>query len=1215
MTFWTLIRRSLRFHARAHLGVVLGATVGSAALIGALVVGDSVRESLRQMALRRLGAIHFALQTPDRLFRQDLRQRLSPGPTSGPVRVDSATPSNGSLSSAGPLSSALVLPGVVVRQDGAARANRVNVVGIETPAWPHAERGWPRFAGWNGLSAGEPSKDHDSNRFQGSDTLLQQWQAGETAFINETLARQLGARPGDEIIVRVRKPTALGLDAALSPRDESAQALRLKIGAILSPEMLGDFSLSAQQIPPANLFLPLSFLAEKVGAGGRANLLVAGPVGAGSLSWLEGGLQRAWRLEDAELSVRAVEPPPGATGGESLRPFVEVTSTRVFLEPPVVAAALMARTRLLTNHQGFEADTPQDVSFSRFVTNGVGVLTYLANLIRAGDRATPYSMVAAVDGRWLPPQMRDDEVLVNEWLAEDLEVKPGDKVELSYYVVDSGSRLIERTNSFRVRATVPLRGIYADRTLMPEFPGLAKAESTHDWDAGFPLVYKIRDKDEAYWKGYRGTPKAFLTLAAGQALWGNRFGALTAVRYEAPSNSVVSAYRDAAYRNLLANLEPADLGLRFQPVRQEALEAAQQSQDFGQLFLGFSIFLVVAALLLMALLFQFGLEQRVTEVGTLLAVGFTARQVRRLLLVEGVALALAGGCLGALGGLAYAKAMLWGLTTVWRSAVSTAALQFHATPATLFIGTGASTVVAALTIWLTLRRQAREPAVALLAAELETPKVARGSWGAGIGSAAALGAGAELGWAWWANESANAGVFFGAGALLLTAGLAFAAALLSALARTPGSSSLTLGALGLRGCARRRTRSLATLALLACGCFVVAALGVFRLDANRDATRRSSGTGGFALLGETTLPVAHDLNTRAGREFFGLSAEELAGVAVVPFRVRAGDDASCLNLNRARQPRLLGVRPELLAGRFTLAKAADGLDRRSGWQLLKAQPEERREKLEGRNHGVSGPTRPSPLFPSPSVALAETSAPDEVPAIGDANSIEWALGKKVGDTLDYTDERGRTFKLRLVGAVANSILQGSLMIDEAQFVQRFPRESGYRLFLLDVRADGVARVSATLSRALQDVGLELTPTVQRLAAFNAVQNTYLSTFQVLGGLGLLLGSAGLGVVVLRNVLERRGELGLLAAVGFRRRALQGLVLAEHGALLAAGLGLGLVAAAVAVLPALLSPGRTQLPWASLALTLGGVWLNGLVWTWLATRYALRGNLLEALRNE
>jgi ABC-type antimicrobial peptide transport system permease subunit len=206
------------------------------------------------------------------------------------------------------------------------------------------------------------------------------------------------------------------------------------------------------------------------------------------------------------------------------------------------------------------------------------------------------------------------------------------------------------------------------------------------------------------------------------------------------------------------------------------------------------------------------------------------------------------------------------------------------------------------------------------------------------------------------------------------------------------------------------------------------------------------------------------------------------------------------------------------------------------------------------------------------------------------------------------------FKVKLVGAVANSILQGSLLIDEAEFVKRFPNESGYRMFLIDAPSNSVRQVSASLSRALQDVGLELTPTAERLNAFNAVQNTYLGTFQILGGLGLLLGSAGLGVVVLRNVLERRGELGLLAAVGFRRRTLQAMVLSEHGALLAVGLGLGVVAATVAVLPSLLTPGA-PLPYRSLALTLGAVFLNGALWTWLATRYSLRGNLLDTLRNE
>src|SRR5215510_13634855 len=98
---------------------------------------------------------------------------------------------------------------------------------------------------------------------------------------------------------------------------------------------------------------------------------------------------------------------------------------------------------------------------------------------------------------------------------------------------------------------------------MPEFPGLTEAESTHAWDAGFPLVHKIRDQDEKYWKEHRGTPKAFVTLAAGQAMWGNRFGNLTAIRFPVPEGDDASRFRDSVEQSLLFNMSPAALGLRF----------------------------------------------------------------------------------------------------------------------------------------------------------------------------------------------------------------------------------------------------------------------------------------------------------------------------------------------------------------------------------------------------------------------------------------------------------------------------------------------------------------------------------------------------------------------------------------------------------------------------------------------------------------------------
>src|SRR5439155_25949210 len=170
----------------------------------------------------------------------------------------------------------------------------------------------------------------------------------------------------------------------------------------------------------------------------------------------------------------------------------------------------------------------------------------------------------------------------------------------------------------------------------------------------------------------------------------------------------------------------------------------------------------------------------------------------------------------------------------------------------------------------------------------------------------------------------------------LLAGLGACATLLTALSRSPGAAKVTLLVMGIRNMARRRKRSLATLGLLACGSFLIASIGVFRLDAVKDAQKRSSGTGGFALFGESALPVVQDLNAKAGREHFGLDEKRLEGVQVVPLRVREGDEASCLNLNRAQKPRLLGVKPELLAERqaFTFAKVAKDMPEGNPWLLL-----------------------------------------------------------------------------------------------------------------------------------------------------------------------------------------------------------------------------------------------------------------------------------------
>ena len=1131
MNFWTLSLRSLRHHARSHFGTFLGVAVASAVLTGALVVGDSVRGSLRDLALLRLGKINSAMATGDRFFRSQLAEKFEG--------------TNAPKMKASPV---LQFSGILSKPDGSAHANRVQILEVDLNFLNLST--WLQMPHENRLSKFlkkiqrffyflDNSKPKDGAVF------------ADQFYLNRPLADYLKIKAGETILVRVPKPSLFSRENPLSTQENSFTILRLQVKGVFEDWQLGQFSLQANQTAPFNAFVTGDILREKLELINRSNLLLTDM----DVKKANELLRRNWQLEDAQLELRDLEKLNA----------IELRSKRIFLDPPVEQAA------------------------KKTFTNATGILTYFVNEFRAGEKTTPYSMVTAAEAPLVPAEMRDNEILINQWLADDLQANAGDEIQLKYFVLGTSKRLEEKTNFFRIRGVVPLEGIYADRDLMPEFPGLAQAETTQNWDAGFPLnMKKIRAKDEDYWKKFRGTPKAFVTLAAGKKIWANRFGDLTAIRF--PRAVGVSQGKIGAA--LRAEIDPASLGLRFENVREQALAASSQSEDFGGLFLGFSFFLIVAALILTSLLFQFSLEQRATEIGTLLALGFRPRQVRRILLLEGFGLSLLGGAVGVLGGIFYARGILLGLKTIWHSAVGTSALNFHASAATLCIGFGSSILVSLVTIWLGLRNQTKRPAHELLAhgAEVESQilnspspianRRSRINWPVWIAAISGLAGLALVISALLRRDNAATETFFGGGALFLICGISATAVFFRALARASGAKNFSFAQLALRGCARRRKRSLATVALLASGSFLIVAVGANKLDSARDSEKRSSGTGGFALIGEATLPIVQDLNSKAGREFFGLDEKFLAGVEVVPLRVRDGDDASCLNLNRAQKPRLLGVKPEQLANRnaFTFVRVAGDVYT-NPWLLLRT------------------------------THIRE----DEIPAIGDEASIVWALGKKIGDTLDYTDERGQKFKIRLVGAVANSILQGSLLIDEAAFVKKFPGESGYRMFLIDAPSNRAAEISAGLSRAMQDVGLELTPATQRLNAFNAVQNTYLNTFQILGGLGLLLGSAGLGVVVLRNVLERRGELAVLLAVGFRPRALRWLVLSEHGALLCLGLLLGISAALVAVLPALLSPGA-EISFGSLALTLGLVFLSGILSAWVAARVALRGDLLEALRN-
>ncbi len=1133
MKFSDLLRRNLRHHWRTHLGVLLGTAVATAVLTGALLVGDSVRQSLKDAAAARVGDADVALAPRGRFFRTDLANRI--GEELGAV--------------AAPL---LRVDGVLVDPQSGKRCNRVQVLGVDDQFW--------RIGGMD-------------DPFAGSE---------EGIVVNESIAQRLAVDAGDEVLIRLRRTGPLSAEAPLSIDRKDLIAARLRVTAVLPAASFGRYSLRAEQVAPHNAFVKISWLGERLGLANSANEMLIGgrPRDAVTVDEAQAALKETWTLGDASLELRVLPvqdalPTPGA---------IELRSDRIFLEPAVVEAAARAEK------------------------DALGVLSYFVNTLRSGGSETPYSVVAALGplvdgaarplvdgaarprqsmGALIPPDTAADEIVVNQWLADDLDLAVGDRLELRYFVLGPGRTLDERSETFRVKSLAPMEGAALDASLMPPFAGLEDKENCRDWDPGIDVrLSRIRDKDEDYWSRFRGTPKAFLTLRSGQRLFANRFGNLTAIRF--PSGAVGA---ETVSAKILEELDPAMVGLRFEPLRDRARAAAGEALDFGRLFVGLSFFLILSALVLTGLLFGLGMVQRGSENGILLAVGFTWSRVRRLLLVEGIIVASAGAALGAMGGVAYTGLLLRGLGSVWSGAVAGATITLHATGLTLLIGAAAGVIVAAFAMWIILLRQSHSEINALLSgSDGERPPGESASRRiqsfsrlcAILFSASAL----AVVIVWGAGSDAKrTAPFFVSGALLLVASLCAIHYFLMRAAHTVSvtdATGLSLPGLALRNTSRKRMRSLSVALLLAVGTFLTFAVGANKLTPPERGSSRSTGTGGFALIGESTLPLLHDLNTQQGRKEFGLDEKKFQGASTVQLRLRDGDDASCLNLNRAQTPRLIGVDAAALRVRdaFDFVDILD--DSRGGeksWLLLQS------------DRGA-----------------------DIVPAVADEATMVWGLGKALGDRIEFVDEQGQSFSVELVGMIGNSILQGGLLIDEAAFMRRFPSDEGYRMLLIDAPSDRVDAIASALRRAGEKSGLDVTATDERLREFMTVQNTYLAMFQVLGSLGMILGSLGLGFLVLRNVFERQAELAMLRAVGLTRRKICTLLVCEHGWLLIVGLVLGTVSALVAVWPAL----RTGIgggPLLSLSLTLLPLVAGGVFSIWIAAALTLRRNLIAALRQE
>jgi hypothetical protein len=194
-----------------------------AVLAGALLVGASVRASLRDLALQRRGATDVAVSTAT-----SFAARLGAAMT---VAAPDTIRQTASL---------VATTGTASHADSGRAASHVQVYGVDDTFWSfHGVQPVP-------LSARE-------------------------AAISESLAREIGAADGDAIVLRVSGPSEIPLGTLQGRRDDGGARIRVTVSRTLEAGRMGEFSLAPGQGPVNAVFVPLALLQRELKMPARVN--------------------------------------------------------------------------------------------------------------------------------------------------------------------------------------------------------------------------------------------------------------------------------------------------------------------------------------------------------------------------------------------------------------------------------------------------------------------------------------------------------------------------------------------------------------------------------------------------------------------------------------------------------------------------------------------------------------------------------------------------------------------------------------------------------------------------------------------------------------------------------------------------------------------------------------------------------------------------------
>jgi putative ABC transport system permease protein len=970
-------------------------------------------------------------------------------------------------------------------------------------------------------------------RFHGIDSLL--INKGEV-IINRRLADQLEVREGEDIIIRFNSISDIPADAPFAPAAEEGKSIVMRIAKIIGSEKNGNFSLSISQITPMNIFVNLSDLQTDTGKVIKINRLIVDKKSKYSSDDVTAILEKLLMPADVGLRVRKIK-----RTGEA-----ELISDRIFIDDAIIK------------------------EIGEKLPSSAPVITYLANKIKAGSRSTPYSFVSALPSSIYPEIVSNNYIIINRWLADDLAIGPGDSLTMYWYSPDLLNKLVEDSSRFVVKKVVDMKGIWSDSLLMPEFPGISGRESCSDWDAGVPVkVSEIRDKDEDYWNKFKGTPKAFIGYEKGKELWGSNFGPATSIRFGAGLSVPETE------SGLKGSIDPFLTGFTVTDIYGESIRAADQSIDFGTLFLSLGFFLVLASIVLLSFVVSYYFDSKRGTINTLFALGFKNDWINKLLLLESVFISLAGCFLGALSGYLVNIIITGALNSVWRGAVQTNTLDSYFDFIPILEGFAITTILVTLFMLIKtkiyLQRLSRKEKMLLRS-------VAKGRNLIFLVISFLITISLYILSIKYNDQ--ELALNFASGTMLLVTFILFWKQFYMRSGSKIADSFKHKNRLSHLYYSFNPGHAVTPILFIATGIFAVFITSVNRMDFNEKFLKRQAGTGGYLLWCESNLPVKENLNTKSGRKILGIDDDSLSAMSFTEIKRYSGNDASCLNLNHITSPPLLGIDPADFIARdaFSFAKVLNVEKTKNPWQYLKIDP--------GAN---------------------------TVYGIADQTVLDWGLKLSVGDTLILRSESGQPLNIILAAGLKSSVFQGYVIIGKENFTKYFPSVSGSSVLLVDGEPDLTDLYKTSLNDRFVNYGINIERTTDRLASFYEVTNTYLSVFGVFGALGMITGIAGLGFVILRNYNSRKREFALMLATGFTYKRIRRIIISEQILILFAGVSSGVISAIFATLTSVKA--GQDIPWLFLFMMIMGITLSGLTAILLSVKSIRGDSLIASLKKE